>query len=529
MKRNKLKNVSFFTLLVGNYILFTVAIAFIIVSIVATLNYRLNYILREPNIDGLIESISNLSTKEYDKIPLEYLIGKNSYIIVLDKNDNIIYESNTQNGKTSLTKDELKCIQNYYHDSETYIEEYYNDKGEKNIAVTIYYYGEHDKQDKIYVVDKDLNLIYTNTKMDKKSFTKREFAYLTGEYPIGYSVRKSKFNDKYNNKLTLVSYIPVAGAEVWEEIDKANIIAIVGFVVMYILLTGVFIIWMNRKVKKPLKLLNKAIVNVKNGKGETYLNYEGPKEFSDICDNFNDMSKQLSDSEKKRKKLEEDKQKMLADISHDLKTPITVIKGYSKAVCDGLVSKEELDQYLMTIYKKSDSLDELINTFHEYSKLEHPEYKLSLEKLDICEYTRAYLAQKYEEVYINGVELEAEIPEEAIYCYIDKIQLKRVYENIVSNSLKHNNKGISIYFEIKQIEDKVKIIIADNGSGIPKDIVKNIFEPFIVGEKSRTKQGSGLGLALSKKIVQAHGGSINLVPARKDYTTEFEIVLNRKL
>ena len=157
--------------------------------------------------------------------------------------------------------------------------------------------------------------------------------------------------------------------------------------------------------------------------------------------------------------------------------------------------------------------------------MEHPEYKLVLEKMDICEYIRAYLAQKYNELYINGVELDADIPENVIYCDIYKVQLKRVFENLVSNTLKHNKNKVSILFKIKKIDDKVRIIIADNGVGISKSIAKNIFEPFVVGEKSRTKQGSGLGLALSKKIIEAHNGSIRLVDAKTNYKTVFEILL----
>ena len=167
-------------------------------------------------------------------------------------------------------------------------------------------------------------------------------------------------------------------------------------ILIYIVLIIIFIVWLNYKVKKPINILNEAIVEFKNGKRQNYLEYDGPQEFCDICDSFNDMSKKLYDSEQKRKKLEEDKQQMLADISHDLKTPITVIKGYSKAICDNLVDEDEIDQYLMTINRKADDLDELINTFHEYSKIDHPNYNFKFEKTDICEFTRIYLAQKYE-------------------------------------------------------------------------------------------------------------------------------------
>ena len=356
-----------------------------------------------------------------------------------------------------------------------------------------------------------------------------EFKYLCGIYPKGYEIRKYKFYDKNNEPMTLLIYRPYISSKIIKKIDYTNILSFLGFILIYIVLIIIFIVWLNYKVKKPINILNEAIVEFKNGKRQNYLEYDGPQEFCDICDSFNDMSKKLYDSEQKRKKLEEDKQQMLADISHDLKTPITVIKGYSKAICDNLVDEDEIDQYLMTINRKADDLDELINTFHEYSKMDHPNYNFKFEKTDICEFTRIYLAQKYEELYLSGVAIEVDIPEEIIYCSIDKLQIKRVFDNLVSNAQKHNKNQISILFRVEKYEDKVKINIADNGYGIPEEIKNEIFDPFVVGEKSRTKKGSGLGLAISKKIIEAHKGSIKLVKPEENYNTEFEILLINEL
>ncbi|SCI14350.1 sensor histidine kinase [Romboutsia sp. 1001713B170207_170306_H8] len=524
MKINKGIKGSLFTLLVRNYIFFTMAIAILLGTIMLISNYRYDAIMREPKVNDLVDYASLVSKEEYGGMPIEKLMGKGSYIEVLDKDNNVVYKSKGDKINKEYTKDELECIQSYLPQCEIRVEEYYNSKNEKNTSVTINYYSDENR-DKIYIIDKDLNLIYTNIKTNRKSFTENEFKYLTGEEFKEYDVRKYKFKNKNNEDFTLISYIPRFGDSIAKRLSNATNESIIAFIVVYIILAILFILWMNKKIKKPLKILNGAIVDFKNGIRRTYLQYEGPKEFADIFHSFNDMSSKLYESEQRSKRLEEEKQKMLADISHDLKTPITVIKGYSKAVCDNLVNEDEKNQYLMTIYQKADNLDELINTFHEYSKMEHPEYKLVLEKMDICEYIRAYLAQKYNELYISGVELNADIPESVIYCDIDKVQLKRVFENLVSNTLKHNKNKVSILFNIKEIDDKVRIIIGDNGVGISKSIAKNIFDPFVVGEQSRTKQGSGLGLALSKKIIEAHSGAIRLVDAKKNYKTVFEILL----
>ena len=209
-----------------------------------------------------------------------------------------------------------------------------------------------------------------------------------------------------------------------------------------------------------------------------------------------------------------EKQKMLADISHDLKTPITVIRGYAKAVSDGLTDPETEKQYLNTIFIKTENLTEMINTFYEYSKLEHPEFRLVKEKQDLAEFVREYLADKYDEIELMGFELEVEIPEEIVEYSFDGVQLRRVFDNIISNAFKHNPSGTTIYVTFWQTERSIRMEIGDNGVGIPEEIRENLFEPFTVGDDSRNnKQGSGLGLAVARKIVELHGGALFLEKA----------------
>lgn len=122
-----------------------------------------------------------------------------------------------------------------------------------------------------------------------------------------------------------------------------------------------------------------------------------------------------------------------------------------------------------------------------------------------------------------------DIPEEEMEIKIDKVQLQRVFDNILGNSIKHNEKGTNIYVSLKEKNDIYEIIIADDGKGISKDIANNIFEAFTVGDESRnSKQGSGLGLAIAKTIVDLHGGTIELEPeSLKKFSTQFKIILKK--
>ena len=271
--------------------------------------------------------------------------------------------------------------------------------------------------------------------------------------------------------------------------------------------------------------LNRAMQLLSDGKNNEEIIYSGPKEFVEICESFNVMVNKLESIELEKDKLIKDKQSMLADISHDLKTPITTIQGYSKALADGVISPDEYEKYFNIIYSKANRLTELINIFYEYSKLEHPSFKLVLEEVDLAEYLREYIAIKYEDILENGFNIEVDIPEEVMECKIDKIQFQRVLDNILGNAMKHNPVGTEIYVALSGERGSYKIIIADNGVGIPQEIVNNIFSPFTVGDESRnTKQGSGLGLTITKTIVEMHNGTIKLNKSlQRMYKTVFEI------
>ena len=301
--------------------------------------------------------------------------------------------------------------------------------------------------------------------------------------------------------------------------------------VVIILAVVIFGTIMIKRVSKELRKFENALEVVSNSSAteENISLSSDIKEFNSICISYNRMVKRLRDSEEQRHRMEAEQKKMIADISHDIKTPITVIQGYAQAVCDDLVDEATKKKYLDVICQKSDTVAELTNTLHEYSKLEHPNFTLDLKEGDICEYFRSYLATKYQELDVAGFELEAEIPDKKIMYRFDKKQLKRVFENLITNSYRHNEKGTLIYAEMSENDSGIIIRIGDNGKGIPDEMRNNIFDPFVVGSKARTgAKGSGLGLAISKKIVSEHGGTIALISDPDGrLKTLYEINLNK--
>lgn len=528
MKSEKRKKGNFFTLLICNYIVFTLLLVLVLSALFVIGMFITGNNLIEIGPERILKYRKSITEGKYKELPLSKVFGQGSHIVVLNKDLQVIYKSNNKAEIHNFTKEEIAYVPLYTADYYIDQDEFINEKNEKCTSISVYYPGSNGEiNQKVYIIDEKLNILYQSEAGGKSSLTQREYGLLTNTLYKKNSIAKYLFEDSYGNPYTMLIYQPKEEKHIlFSNVGLITKSVFSSFFVFYCILIGIFIMWLNRKVKKPLNLLHNAMVKFSEGQRQIYLDYKGPSEFVEICDSFNHMSMQLYESEQNRKKLEEDKQKMLADISHDLKTPITVIQGYAKGIYDGIVSLEEQPQYLETIYKKSEALTELINTFYEYSKMEHPDYSLNLECCDICIFLRDYMADKYNELDISGFELEIDILEEHIFCEIDKIQLKRAFENIIINSIKYNGSGTTFTCTLEKVENKVRIVMADNGVGIPEAISGDIFEPFVVGEKSRSKQGSGLGLAVSKKIIDDHGGNISLViPPQPDYKTEFEILL----
>ena len=541
MKKSKKANRrgSIFSLLINNYILFTV----IIIISAILINNVSNYLIfgDYDAILGLTKKYQNyLKEEKFNKLNLKEITGEDGTIEILDENYNLIYSLGKDINKEKYNEDEINAIPNYRKD-DTYLNiyDYYSEKGESyKLIIAESYYSEGVISNSLKstskwfkVLDKNLNVILESDNAPaKKNYTEKEIIYMRGYYNNGLYIEKYQYINNDGVKRTAI----IKSRELYTNsfFKKMNILTKIDFVVFgiaYIILVVIFVFVLRSKFYEPLEKLNKAMELLTEGKRKKPVDYSGPREFVDICDRFNIMVSKLEDSENQRKKLMNDKERMMADISHDLKTPITSIQGYAKALSDGIIVDEDKDKYIKIIYEKSKKLTELINIFHEYSKLEHPDFNLIFEKVDLSEYLRAYIALKYEDIVESGFNIEVDIPEEEMEIKIDKVQLQRVFDNILGNSIKHNEKGTNIYVSLKEKNDIYEIIIADDGKGISKDIANNIFEAFTVGDESRnSKQGSGLGLAIAKTIVDLHGGTIELEPeSLKKFSTQFKIILKK--
>lgn len=230
------------------------------------------------------------------------------------------------------------------------------------------------------------------------------------------------------------------------------------------------------------------------------------------------VTRKFSDLEKRREQERQDEEHrkylMISDIAHDLKTPMTTVAGYAKALSDGLVKESEQKEYLDAIYEKTGRMNDIVQMLYNYVRLDSAGYELTPADTDICELTREMVSSVYQEIEDKGDELVVDIPEDAIIVSADRVQLGRVITNLLTNAVIHNPEGTAIGVTVRREYDDIRIFVADSGDTIEEELASRLFEPFVMGDQSRsTGGGSGLGLSIARKVCSMHGFSLNLVQA----------------
>lgn len=215
-------------------------------------------------------------------------------------------------------------------------------------------------------------------------------------------------------------------------------------------------------------------------------------------------------------------------IAHDLKTPMTSVQGFATALKEGKVKPEEQDEVYDIIYNKSCYMNELLDSMFTFSKLNMVDYELSLRELDVCFLVRALVALHYDGFEARDMNLDIDIPEETFNCNVDEKEMKRAISNLLVNAYMHNGKGANILVRVSVQGDMVRIIVADNGDVINKEVATTIFEPFAKGDEARSGgKGTGLGLAISNLVVKKHGGKLYIDDCIEGYTKGFVICIKR--
>ena len=216
--------------------------------------------------------------------------------------------------------------------------------------------------------------------------------------------------------------------------------------------------------------------------------------------------------ENERAQVQKQRYLMISDIAHDLKTPMTTVSGYAKALADGMVKEDQEKEYLDAIRDKTLRMNDIIQMLFDYVRLDSEGFAINRSRIDICELVRECVAADYTDIENKKDEIEIDIPDTPLTADADKIQLSRVINNLLTNAVKHNPEGTAISVSVREEPDEIRVFVADSGETIEKELADEIFEPFVMGDKSRsTAGGSGLGLSVAHKIAELHGAVLKLV------------------
>jgi signal transduction histidine kinase len=446
------------------------------------------------------EEQNNLKTGRYERLAASRYLQENDALDVVDAEGNILYSST---GRT----------ESYDAEYLSYIPEH-----DKYSSFTLYSINDHkyllinDDEEgirEVMVLDEEGSVLYTSRDEAGTNLSEKTMELLQENQDIVF--QKYTFTADDGNTYYLLLHLD--GSALYEEkkyqISSIVIIAVyVAGIILTVLIGGYTLA---RKVTGPIHQLEEGMQQFSSGSREPLAEIKGPKEVVSAVHTFNDMNETIVRAEEENRTLVEQKRRITADLSHDLKTPVTVVQGYIDAMRDGLIPPEEYPKYLKIMSDKTGVLAELIDQISTYNRLDHPDVKLHFQPDDMSEFVRSYFAGRYSELEAEGHEIIADIPDEKIMVNLDRTQMNRVLDNLVNNSLKHAGREAHFFVVLRKENGKAVLRLGDDGKGIDPQLAPHIFEPFIMGDASRTAgSGSGLGLAIAHSIITKHQGTIVL-------------------
>lgn len=269
--------------------------------------------------------------------------------------------------------------------------------------------------------------------------------------------------------------------------------------------------YLSHSILSPLKKISEAMEHLTDGDLDYEFSCSGEGEVKELYNSIERLRLRLKKSVSDEIARTEQNKMLIANISHDLKTPITSIKGYVEGIRDGIAaSPEMMDKYLDTILIKANTLERMVSNLSLYSELDFGRIRYRV--LDITEFIGQMLNEYALDFKKAGIETETDIPKESIYMNADSDKLKRVFSNIFDNTVKYRKSGMAgrLKVSIAQEDDFAVLAFSDNGIGMDAGDEKRAFETFFRADPARSMNvsGNGLGLSICDKIIKEHGGRI---------------------
>lgn len=241
-------------------------------------------------------------------------------------------------------------------------------------------------------------------------------------------------------------------------------------------------------------------------------------ELKELANGFNLMSEALKIEKEENQRLQQERNKLILHISHDLKNPLSAVLGYSDILNNyDKLTEEEKQEYLTIININSRRATKIITDLFEFSLLDSMDYKLNMKNVDVNEVLREIVAYYIPELEAKDFNYDFNISEEEYLVNIDEVKFTRAISNLIDNAIKYNEKNTTLSVISRKFNDRIEIRIFDDGRGINEEIRDKIFEAFVREDKARSSstEGAGLGLAITKAIIEKHSGSIKLLDNTK--------------
>lgn len=273
--------------------------------------------------------------------------------------------------------------------------------------------------------------------------------------------------------------------------------------ILALVVAAVVTVFMSRKILKPVQALTVAARRLGAGDFSHRVQVSGKGEMAELAQTFNSMTDNLERGEMLRRN-------MVSDVAHELRTPISNIRGQLEAIDDGLIQPDA--HTLNSIQEEALLLSRLIDDLQELTLAEAGKLSLFRQSEDVAQLIHKSVAAASTKATASGIILTIDLPERLPPCDIDSQRIGQVLRNLLENAITHTPKGGTVTVAARQVQEHVEIDVVDTGEGIPAEHLPNVFERFYRADKSRTRStgGSGLGLTIARRLVEAHGGQIGV-------------------
>ena len=286
-------------------------------------------------------------------------------------------------------------------------------------------------------------------------------------------------------------------------------------------LTGICLFTLTHRMIKPLRIMTEMSGEIAQGKFDRRVPVTGSRETQELAASFNLMASQLE-------ALEQTRRDFVANVSHELRSPMTSMQGFLQGLLDGTIPQDEHRQYMQIVLDETRRLSKLVGSLLNLSRLENGETPLAMSHFDLHETIRRVIIANMTQLDEKQMDLSLSFEDEAMYVYADQDQIEQVLINLLSNAIKYTPAGGHIAINTVQKDKVTSVTVRDDGQGILPDDAPYVFDRFYKADKAHTVgKGTGLGLSICKRIMERHKQSIRLLPTEQGAAFEFTLESGR--